>query len=194
MRERLPHLLVPANNIPDRRAPSVSLRSTAPDRRERFRPPFCFQTRLNQVTRSEPSDNLRRVRVKRCGFGAGAPEKIKTPCVRFDGGASAFRSFYSGRGCPCLENRFAEQTGKTVKGGLGSPPKLFSFLSFGYKREDKNNLPRRELRLPQALRAFAMTGFLCFAYSFPQRELRLPRRGFATPRNDNGGARRLCPQ
>ena len=59
--------------------------------------------------------------MKRCGFGAGAPGKTDAPCVRFDGGAFAFRSFYPGRGCPCLENRFAEQTGKTVKGGLGSP-------------------------------------------------------------------------
>ena len=71
----------------------------------------------------------------------------------------AFRSFYPERGCPCLENRFAGANGKDSKKGFGVSPKLFSVLSFGYKREDKNNLPRREVRLPQALRAFAMTGF-----------------------------------
>ena len=102
------------------------------------RPPVRFQTRLNQVTRSEPRDNLGKVRAIRCGFGAGAPGKTDAPCVWFDSEAFAFRSFYSGRGCPCLENRFAEQTGKTVKRGFGVSPKLFSFLSFGYKREDEN--------------------------------------------------------
>ena len=51
---------------------------------------------------------------------------------------SPFALFTPERGCPCLENRFAEQTGKTVKRGFGVSPKLFSFLSFGYKREDEN--------------------------------------------------------
>ena len=33
---------------------------------------------------------------------------------------------------------FASANGKDSKRGFGVSPKLFSFLSFGYKREDKN--------------------------------------------------------
>ena len=97
-----------------------------------------LQDTVNQVTQSEPSDNLGRVRAIRCGFGAGAPGKIKAPCVWFDGIAFAFRFFYFSRGCPCLENRFAAANGKDGNWGFGVSPKLFSFLSFGYKREDEN--------------------------------------------------------
>ena len=99
------------------------------------RPPVRFQTRLNQVTRSEPRDNLGKVRAIRCGFGAGAPGKTDAPCVRFDGGASAFRSFYPERGCPCLENRFAVANGKDSKKGVWGSPQNFSLSSLLVTKE-----------------------------------------------------------
>ena len=104
---------------------SVTFGDTFPRGGRLSRPPVRFKARLNQATRSEPRDNLGKVRAIRCGSGAGAPGKINAPCVRFDGKAFAFCSFYYRRGCPCLENRFAEQTGKTVKRGFGDLPKTF---------------------------------------------------------------------
>ena len=152
-----------------------------------------------QVSRSEPRDNLGRVRAIRCGYGAGAPGKIKAPCVWFDDIAFSFHFFCFSRGCPCLENRFAAANGKDGIGGLGSPQNfsLSSLLVTKERMKTKNGKLKSKkvnaLNIPKACRTAphpspsvtpSPTGEGYFAHRCTRRGLRLPRRGFATPRND----------
>ena len=51
---------------------------------------------------------------------------------------SPFALFIPGAVVLVWKTGLREQTGKTVKRGFGVSPKLFSFLSFGYNREDEN--------------------------------------------------------